>query len=95
MPNICDICGKEVSSADTTIVKPEVIVNATQSGYVPSHLPGVEDVSDTDIKKMGWEFVVSGNSQVDWGLCSACKRELENFNRSVPIKSKKWWQFWI
>ena len=83
MPNICDICGRQLQLADVQVVRPTTVVFATTNGFVPSRLPSTwkpqcEMLGVTIASH--WKTVVSMNAATDWGICRECLDEIDQFN---------------
>ena len=85
----CDICAKPISEAEMTILRPSVIVQASENGFVPANLPleGLFTAVGASRKDV-WAMTVSRNRSNPWGLCRRCVRAIERhvgrIDRSSP-----------
>jgi len=80
---ICDICSDHISESAVNRCQAAEIINATNKGFVPSRLPmGLNHLFGVDLTPAEvWNFTVSQNRTVDWGLCNGCISELYDFLR--------------
>jgi hypothetical protein len=61
------------------IVAPERIVQATRHGFTPAKIP--MRPAQMSMRQF-WEFTVSENDAVDWGLCPKCYAEVQRFDQN-------------
>jgi len=81
---VCDVCGSRLSVEQLHVVKPAVVAEATDRGYVPQNVP-VHDavISGSGQSRAGWwRQVVQANAAEDWGLCERCRTELLTWRES-------------
>lgn len=94
---ICDICRVDLSNTEMQVVKGNVVMAASKSGYVPKaltkplnlqvvSLQGAEDRTinpDLGIVTATWEYSVEKYATNDWGVCKDCHRDLFEFAKDL------------
>lgn len=85
---ICDICNKELSGAETTIVKTDLIEKATRHGYISpmvKAMSGAFSQYGMSAKDL-WANTVAGGAATDWALCADCHKDIvKHANRGCFI----------
>ncbi|MFA7186283.1 MAG: tetratricopeptide repeat protein, partial [Victivallales bacterium] len=78
---LCDICNCELDSQRKTIVKTDIIREATANGY----LPPVAKSMNSELLQFGmsgkdmWEDTIEAGSATNWALCSECYKEITKY----------------
>ena len=78
---LCDICNKELSDSEKTVVKTDMIRKATAKGY----LAPIAKAMGSTIDYLGmsgkdyWNNTVKMGAATDWALCSDCHKEITEY----------------
>jgi hypothetical protein len=76
----CDFCGNTVSLISVTIISVETLNAITKRGFIPSRMRVSEELARSGIARRAlWAAILDTYQASDWGVCSPCKSELEEF----------------
>jgi len=78
----CDLCYKNISSSEMSVIPITKMQKAVKSGWRPSNEDAIGHqakslgLSDQELEDAFFKQVMSDSS--DWGLCLSCKKDFEN-----------------